>query len=127
MTYAFRGTIGLPAFQTILNDPRTQDIPLILETPSFERPVEVWGKEIAALNEVSGMKRVGSGAKEESEVETERKIEGLVEEIRAAVKLVGGKSKDKGTISKKATTGKRGKRKREESEEEESEEQDDEE
>ncbi|TEB21887.1 AP endonuclease [Coprinellus micaceus] len=47
------GTLGLPAFRAILTDPRTRDIPLILETPSFERPREVWGVEVGVLNALS--------------------------------------------------------------------------
>lgn len=50
----FRGHLGLQAFRHILTDPRTQAIPLILETPSFEQPTEVWGKEIAILQCISG-------------------------------------------------------------------------
>jgi len=36
-----------------MNDERVQDIPLILETPSFEAPKEVWAKEIAILQQLS--------------------------------------------------------------------------
>ncbi|KAF6747626.1 hypothetical protein DFP72DRAFT_1050026 [Ephemerocybe angulata] len=53
------GTIGLPAFHTILTDERTKDIPLILKTASFERPREVWGVEIAVLNALSQLDRRG--------------------------------------------------------------------
>ncbi|KAJ7765665.1 xylose isomerase-like protein [Mycena metata] len=48
------GHIGIQGFHHILNDPRFQDIPLILETPSFEKP-EVWAAEIQALNGLSGV------------------------------------------------------------------------
>ncbi|KAF6742710.1 xylose isomerase-like protein, partial [Ephemerocybe angulata] len=54
-----QGTIGLPAFHTILTDERTKDIPLILETASFERPREVWSVEIAVLNALSELDRRG--------------------------------------------------------------------
>lgn len=40
-----RGTIGFGAFREIVQDPRTDDIPLILETPEPER----WPEEIALL------------------------------------------------------------------------------
>ena len=40
-----RGTIGLDAFRAIAQDPRTDDIPLILETPEPER----WSEEITLL------------------------------------------------------------------------------
>jgi len=48
-----RGSLGLDAFRHLMNDPRVQNIPLILETPSFERPVDMWGKEIAVLQQLS--------------------------------------------------------------------------
>ncbi|KAJ7615123.1 xylose isomerase-like protein [Mycena rosella] len=47
------GHVGIGGFHHILNDVRFQDIPLILETPSFEKP-EVWAKEIGVLNGLSG-------------------------------------------------------------------------
>ncbi|KAF7353908.1 AP-endonuc-2 domain-containing protein [Mycena venus] len=47
------GHIGIQGFHHILNDVRFQNIPLILETPSFEKP-EVWAAEIAALDGLSG-------------------------------------------------------------------------
>lgn len=46
------GHLGLSTFGVILSDSRTRNIPLILETPSFEAK-EVWGKEIEVLNKVS--------------------------------------------------------------------------
>ncbi|KAF8176776.1 xylose isomerase-like protein, partial [Pholiota molesta] len=48
------GHLGLEAFRHVLSDPRTQGLPLILETPSFEQPREVWGKEIEILQRISG-------------------------------------------------------------------------
>ncbi|KAG6823526.1 hypothetical protein H0H93_003472, partial [Arthromyces matolae] len=49
------GNIGIMGFHHILNDPRIQNIPLVLETPSFETPKETWAKEIEALNRLSGL------------------------------------------------------------------------
>lgn len=46
------GHIGISTFRHIVSDPRTQDIPLILETPTFEA-TEIWTKEISALNRLS--------------------------------------------------------------------------
>jgi deoxyribonuclease-4 len=40
-----KGKIGLEAFRLIMNDPRFEGIPLILETPESER----WAEEIALL------------------------------------------------------------------------------
>src|SRR5689334_2438880 len=83
-----RGSLGLNAFRHVMNDSRVQNIPLILETPSFERPVDVWGKEVAVLQQLS---RVVAEEKENDEVL--RSILGdpqtddaLVEVIRDAVK-----------------------------------------
>jgi len=54
------GHLGLSTFTHVLSDPRTQDIPLVLETPSFDAPgsaatggMEVWKKEVEVLNRVS--------------------------------------------------------------------------
>lgn len=50
-TMTFSGEIGLDAFSHIVSDPRTRDIPLILETPSHEsKDGSVWRAEIAALH-----------------------------------------------------------------------------
>ncbi|KAF8967275.1 xylose isomerase-like protein [Flammula alnicola] len=48
------GHLGLQTFRHILSDPRTQGIPLILETPTFEQAKEVWGTEISVLQRISG-------------------------------------------------------------------------
>ena len=69
-----RGYLGINAFQHILQDPRTQNIPLILETPSFEQPKEVWGKEIEILQTLTG-----NSKKKKPE-------EDLQDEVRNAVK-----------------------------------------
>jgi hypothetical protein len=36
-----------------VSDPRTQAIPLVLETPNFDADREVWGTEVAVLNHLS--------------------------------------------------------------------------
>lgn len=48
------GHLGIATFRHIVSDPRTQDIPLILETPTFEA-TDIWTKEIAALNCLSNL------------------------------------------------------------------------
>ncbi|KAL0946362.1 hypothetical protein HGRIS_012595 [Hohenbuehelia grisea] len=48
------GHIGLAAFHHILTDPRVQNIPLILETPTSEDP-SVWAAEIKVLNQLSAL------------------------------------------------------------------------
>lgn len=72
---SFRGYLGLAAFRHILTDPRTQNIPLILETPSFEQPEEVWGTEIAVLQRISGAQQ---------DLPRENCLEVLVSEIKDA-------------------------------------------
>jgi hypothetical protein len=62
------------AFQRILQDPRTQNIPLIVATPGFNRPKVVWGKEIGVLQALSST----PPAKSED-------LQSLVHEIRSAV------------------------------------------
>ncbi|XP_006457703.1 hypothetical protein AGABI2DRAFT_114752 [Agaricus bisporus var. bisporus H97] len=47
------GYLGIGAFRNLMNDPRVQNIPLILETPTFEQPIDTWGKEIAMLQKLS--------------------------------------------------------------------------
>lgn len=90
-----RGHIGIRGFHHILNDARFQDIPLILETPSFEKP-EVWAAEITALNGMSGASADG--------------LEVVVSGVEDVVKQAGGgASKTKKTPKKAAT--KKGKEK----------------
>ncbi|KIM36491.1 hypothetical protein M413DRAFT_449185 [Hebeloma cylindrosporum] len=69
------GYLGLASFRHILSDPRTQNIPLILETPSFEQPAEVWGTEISVLQRLSG-----------ADIPKEKCLESLVSEIKDAKK-----------------------------------------
>ncbi|KAJ6567064.1 xylose isomerase-like protein [Mycena capillaripes] len=95
------GHIGIKGFHHILNDPRFQNIPLILETPSFEKP-EVWATEITALNGLSG-----------ANVD---ELESIVAGIRDVVKKAGGNSKPK--KAPKKTTAKKGKKKVEQEESE---------
>ncbi|KAF6742679.1 xylose isomerase-like protein [Ephemerocybe angulata] len=99
------GTLGLPAFHAILTDERTKDIPLILETASFERPTEVWGVEIGVLNALSELGRsVGSGADSE-EVGVE-KGEGMEKEMG----MLGGRVREVvGRISKDVEKAKKAK------------------
>lgn len=50
--YYFSGHLGISAFRHIVSDLRTQNIPLILETPMFDA-TEIWRKEISTLNNLS--------------------------------------------------------------------------
>ena len=69
------GDLGITAFQHILQDPRTQNIPLILTTPGFNQPEEIWGKEIVALQALSNTPPV---------VKSEE-LQSLVHEIRSTI------------------------------------------
>ncbi|KAJ7494297.1 xylose isomerase-like protein [Mycena galericulata] len=88
------GHIGILGFHHILNDARFQDIPLILETPSFEKP-EVWAAEIAALNGMSGASADG--------------LEGVASGVEKVVKQAGGGVSKAKNAPKKAP--KKGKKK----------------
>jgi AP endonuclease-1 len=90
-----------------LTHPRTQNIPLILETPSFEKPKEVWGVEISVLNRLSegagGLEAVDQPGVEVKAPSSEYEVdsEKLVEEVREAVKNV-----NKTTVKPKAKVAK---------------------
>ncbi|KAL1735376.1 xylose isomerase-like protein [Schizophyllum commune] len=92
-----QGTLGLPTFHHILTDPRTQNMPLILETPNGDNS-DVWHTEIDVLNRMSGM----------STEEFEATQEGMVEEIGQAVRrAVGAKAvKEKKKVKKVEKAGK---------------------
>ncbi|KAL1693330.1 xylose isomerase-like protein [Schizophyllum commune] len=91
-----QGTLGLPAFHHILTDPRTQNMPLILETPNGDNS-DVWHTEIDVLNRMSGM----------STEEYEAAQEGMVEEIGEAVRrAVGEKAVKEKEVKKVKKAGK---------------------
>ena len=72
----FSGQLGITVFRHIVSDSRTQNIPLILETPMFDA-TEIWTKEISTLNCLS---KLADGSKVP---ETEMS---LVEEITSLVR-----------------------------------------
>ncbi|KAK2459507.1 hypothetical protein APHAL10511_008491 [Amanita phalloides] len=96
------GFLGIRTFAHILSDPRVQGIPLILETPTFEKPEEVWGKEIQVLNSLAGIETDGQQSLQEQE---------LADSVREVIKRVGSSRADKkprtgkGTARKRATKG----------------------
>ncbi|KAK7450629.1 DNA-(apurinic or apyrimidinic site) lyase [Stygiomarasmius scandens] len=108
------GTLSLHSFHHILTDPRTQGIPMVLETPSHEesRGLEdkwdVWRKEIQVLNRLSELEssRTGEGGDGVLEDST-GEIEELTEEMRGIVKLA-----KEGTKAKAKSVGGTGKRRR---------------
>ncbi|KAJ3513133.1 hypothetical protein NLJ89_g3121 [Agrocybe chaxingu] len=128
------GHLTLQAFEHIVRDPRTRNIPLILETPSFEKAKEVWGVEINVLGRLAGAELVApskSDVKSTDDSEHQALLsaesqcpqhEALVEEVRAAVKLAEASGKPKKAKTKKATK----RRRKDELEEGEEEDDDDE-
>ncbi|KAF7359042.1 AP-endonuc-2 domain-containing protein [Mycena sanguinolenta] len=93
-----RGHVGIQGFHHILNDARFQNIPLILETPSFEKP-EVWATEITALNSLSAVA---------ADADADEQFVSLVDSVREVVKKAGGNSKTSKAPKKAAV--KRGRR-----------------
>jgi AP endonuclease-1 len=92
--------MGITAFQHILRDQRIQNIPLILRTPSFNKPSLVWGKEIGVLQALTSIPPLQSLVDElRSAVEKGRLLEvnmKLLAESRKRAKRVV-KSKNKST------------------------------
>ncbi|KAG8217947.1 xylose isomerase-like protein [Butyriboletus roseoflavus] len=101
------GTLKLSAFLTILSDPRVHDIPLILETPTFEA-VEVWECEINVLNMLSKV-GAGSGASvgEEGDRGREEMLEEMVGGIRNVIQERNGKKSTSGISKPKGKSRKR--------------------
>lgn len=102
------GYLGLSAFRNLMNDERIQNIPLILETPSFEAPKEVWAKEIAILQQLSAT--VTNSAENQdvlrSIIGDARDDEMLVDVIKNAVKIMEGSK----SVKTGNAPGKRGKK-----------------
>ena len=70
-----RGHLEIAAFQHILQDPRSRNIPPILLTPGLKQPKEVCGKEIVALQTLSSISLV---------IKSED-LQSLVHEIKSVV------------------------------------------
>ncbi|KIP11588.1 hypothetical protein PHLGIDRAFT_27828 [Phlebiopsis gigantea 11061_1 CR5-6] len=91
------GHLGLQTFSNILNDTRTQDIPLILETPAYDtasgtqrknqfKPGEgwdIWRTEVAVLNRLAGSSDAAT-----SDEDRTAELEQWTEEIRKVVERV---------------------------------------
>ncbi|KAF8125960.1 xylose isomerase-like protein [Boletus edulis] len=96
------GTLKLPAFLTILSDPRVQNIPLILETPTFEA-MEVWECEIKVLNALSEVGATsGASGEEENLAEREDILNDMVGDIRSVIREYRD---HKEKVGKKSTSG----------------------
>lgn len=105
-----RGHLGLRTFAHILSDPRTRDIPLVLETPAYDVPsgpreslategMGVWRTEVAVLNRLAGRSAEEAGEEE-------------IGEMRAEIAgAVGKASKARDAKGKKAAVGGKAERK----------------
>ena len=91
------GYLGLEVFRVIANHPRTQDIPLILETPSGEDP-SIWGDEIKLLEWMTGREPEDPEILTKADTETKK---GMKERI---VAKPSSKAKSKKRVSKDDTT-----------------------
>ncbi|KAJ5815387.1 Endodeoxyribonuclease IV [Penicillium riverlandense] len=49
------GFLGLRAFHNVMNEPRFEDLPMILETPIEQSDFSVWAREIKLLESLIGM------------------------------------------------------------------------
>ncbi|KAM5542445.1 hypothetical protein V8D89_003904 [Ganoderma adspersum] len=125
------GHLGLRTFAHVLSDPRTRDIPLILETPAYDAPASnsagrdrlawegmgVWRTEVSVLNRLSGRYSSssksegqepgieGEGGIEESEYEAWR--DEIHEVVKTASKARDAKGRKVDSSGKKAKKGKR--------------------
>ncbi|KIL67037.1 hypothetical protein M378DRAFT_1025585 [Amanita muscaria Koide BX008] len=109
------GYLGIRTFSHLLSDPRVQGIPLILETQSFEKPKDVWGKEIQVLQRLVTINADQHGALTDIEEKE------MSDSIRVVVNLVGGsrtnkKSRSSNTTGNGKASGRRKKKGVEESE-----------
>ncbi|KAJ3733791.1 xylose isomerase-like protein [Lentinula guzmanii] len=106
------GHLSIQTFAHILTDPRMQDIPLILETPSHEgsnKNWDVWVKEIEVLNLLSvGTNSAvcsspcGKDAKHASEVTYDLLARGIKDVIQATGSSTKGGKSTKSTLKKSA-------------------------
>lgn len=125
-----RGKIGLSAFRIIMRDPFMSGIPLILETPAPEKPLEfsdlaIWAREIKLLYEIQ---EVGDDEWVEKEVEITKRWREERDRLNPLKPPKEKKGKEKKGKEKKVKekkekdegkTGKKGKKgKKEEGEEE---------
>ncbi|RPD67489.1 AP endonuclease [Lentinus tigrinus ALCF2SS1-7] len=117
------GHLGLRTFAHILSDPRTRDIPLILETPAYDVPssgsaaarerlaaegMGVWRTEVSVLNRLSGRLPISKenderdGKSQDGVALKERELEDCRAEIADAVakasKLRDAKGKKAGGV-----------------------------
>lgn len=96
------GNIGLSGFRQIMRDPLMSGIPLILETPAAENPLDVgelaiWVKEIALLYRIQAIPDDEWAEQEEGIKEEWRKVRDVMnppkEKKKPAAKKGKGKAK----------------------------------
>lgn len=99
----------MQTFSNVLNDVRTQDIPLIMETPAFNtisgtqrknqfKPGEgwdIWRTEVAVLNKLAGSRGTVSSERGESFAKWTEEIRDVVKRVSSAAQKKEGKGKTK--------------------------------
>ena len=121
-----RGHLGLRTFAYILADPRTRDIPLVLETPAYDVPssgssaaarerlakegMSVWRTEVSVLNRLSGRRwdvedGKADGADGDAGVLEESELESCKAQIRDAVETASKLKDAKETKKQSASKG----------------------
>ncbi|CAL1705842.1 unnamed protein product [Somion occarium] len=106
------GYLSLSTFAHIVVDPRTKNIPLILETPAFDNPgpnvsdgMDVWKKEVDILNRLSNCQDAEDDADAEKLDEWTEEIQEVVNEASAKKNARGGKVGSKAVGKKKTSQG----------------------
>ncbi|TCD66811.1 hypothetical protein EIP91_000947 [Steccherinum ochraceum] len=108
------GELKLSTFSHILTDPRTQGIPLILETPAFDGPgakltegMDVWKTEVDVLGRIAAHASEDEevagdeGRREEELVKWTEEIRDVVGEMKKTKEAKGGGTKAKMTAKVK--------------------------
>ena len=81
-----RGRLKITTFQHILQDPRTQNIPLILGTPTHRQPKLVWAQEIEMLQALTNTPPAPAIKSEEDLEDLVRNLTTVVRKAKALAK-----------------------------------------
>ncbi|OCH92251.1 AP endonuclease [Obba rivulosa] len=119
------GELKLSTFAHILSDPRTQGLPLILETPAFDAPgtnwrtggMDVWRSEVAVLHRLADHSGTDAGF-EGRLAEWTRELADMVGEASGVRSAKGNKVNHEGRPVKKRRKGKAAEDEAEETDEE---------
>lgn len=103
MSASDSGEIGLECFRLIVQDPRLTQIPLILETPTFEE-TSVWRREIEILYELQSV----DGTEEEIASKLAEMTDAWRKELAEMRRISGKGPKEKKAPAAKTKKGKKG-------------------